>query len=162
MNSRMGIWLIGLLYLSSGCATLLRGDSQKMRFQVDPAGATINVDGKDYTAPVTVDLKRKRSHDITVAATGYQSITFALKSQWDGASLASFVLPGGSVWFSIDTLSGADRSFNTLTTIKLNKAEGPSTQPITMHVHRGKVLNKAEYDKALREEREHRTRTPAP
>lgn len=152
----------GLFCLAVGCATLLRSDSQKMKFQTDPADATVTVDGKEYKAPVTVALKRNQPHQIVVSAPGCQTITFELKARWDGASLTSLVLPGGSVWFSIDTLSGADKSFHPLATIKLNRTEGPVTQPATMHVHRGKVLNDREYRQAMQEEREYRARTLAP
>jgi len=55
--------------------------------------------------------------------------------------------------FATDTVTGADRSFCTLAVIKLAKMTGSSTQPLVMYERRGKLMNKAEYDKALVEER---------
>src|SRR5690349_9376158 len=96
-----------LIFMGTGCATLVRGDKQKMKFDTDPTGATVNVDGKDYTAPTTVVLKRKEPHNVTISHPGYQTINFALNSQWDGASLGNIALPGGSAGFGLDTVNGA-------------------------------------------------------
>ncbi len=150
---------IAVLCLSGGCATLMRGDTQKMKFETDPPHATVNVDGKDYAAPVTVPLKRKEPHSILVSAPGYQTIAFQLKSEWDGASLGNAVMPGGSAGFGMDTVNGADRSFKRLARIKLNAAVAGTTQPMTMYEYRGKVLTKEQYDKALQDEREYRSRS---
>jgi 23S rRNA (adenine2503-C2)-methyltransferase len=158
LGSAMLLFLALTLSQCIGCATLLRGDTQKVKVQTDPAGATINLDGKEYTAPVELSLKRKDPHTIIVSAPGHQTIAFDLEAQWDGASLGSMALPGGSIWFGVDTVSGADRSFYRLATIKLDKSNSPGTQPVTMYSHKGKLMTKAERDKAVQEEIEFRNR----
>jgi 23S rRNA (adenine2503-C2)-methyltransferase len=160
MNLGASIVLLAVLLLSQcvGCATLVRGDAQKLKFETDPAGATVNVDGKNYTAPVELSLKRKEPHTIIISAPGHQTIAFDLESQWDGASLGSMALPGGSIWFGVDTVSGADRSFYTPAKIKLNKSSSAGTQPVTMYSYKGKIMTKEERDKAVREDLEYRTR----
>ena len=88
----------GLLGISSvGCATALRGDSQKMKFETDPSGASLKIDDQQYTAPAEVSLKRKDTHRVEVSKEGYRTKVFDLKAQWDGASLPGLILPGGSV-----------------------------------------------------------------
>ncbi len=144
---------LGLLCISAGgCATALRGDSQKMKFNSDPSGATIKINDQTYTTPVEVSLKRKDIHKIEVSKAGYRTKIFDLKAQWDGASLPGLVLPGGSVSVATDRVSGADLSFDDLPTIKLDAA-APGTPPQQMVVYRKKLLTVDDYEKVLEEER---------
>jgi hypothetical protein len=152
------VMLVLLASFSTGCATLVRGDKQKMKFQTNAPNSTVVVDGKSYAAPATVPLKRNKPHTIVVSAPGYQSIQFDLKSQWDGASLPQIALPGGSAMFATDTVTGADKKFYTLATINLEKAATPSQQPVVMHEFRGKVLAKPEYDAAVKDLQQYHSR----
>jgi hypothetical protein len=147
----MLVLISSMFCFCGGCATVVRGDSQKVKFQTEPPNATVNVNGNIYPAPAEVTLKRKQAYDITIAAPGYQAIKFELKSSWDGASLGDILMPGGSVMLGVDTVSGADRSFFTLTTIKLTKADNPNAPPMTMYQYRGRIVNKVEYETAMKE-----------
>jgi hypothetical protein len=147
-----------LMFMGTGCATVVRGDKQKMKIDTDPAAATINVDGKEYTSPATIVLKRKEPHKVMVTHAGYQPIEFTLNSQWDGASLGNIILPGGSVGFGMDTINGADRHFNSLAKIKLSPVgQSPGTVQL-MKEYRGKIVTPSEYDAAVKAEREDKTR----
>ena len=137
---------------STGCATLLRGDKQRMKFQSNAPDAVATIDGKKHSLPAQVELLRKEPHEVVVSAPGYQSICFELRAQWDGASLPNLAPPGGSVLFAIDTMTGADRKFYTLATINLDKCDtDAATQPVTMYEFRGKVMDKRGYDRSKRE-----------
>ena len=137
--------------LSTGCATLLRGERQKMKFQTNAPNSTATIDGKPYTLPAEVPLKRNKPHTVVVAAPGFQSIQFDLKSQWDGASLPNIIAPGGSVLFAADTITGADRSFYTLATINLQPSSSASAEPMNMYQFRGRVLDRKDYDRSVKE-----------
>jgi hypothetical protein len=141
-------------FLAVGCNTITRGDSQKMKFNTDPQGATVTVDGKAHTSPAVVALKRKVPHVVVVSKQGYQPIQFELVAQWDAASLPQVALPGGSAMMATDTVTGADRSFRDLKTIKLTPANQPATQPAVRKVYRGTVMTPTDYDKALKAERD--------
>ena len=150
------VLLLLCLWFSTGCATLIRGNAQTVRFQTDPAQATIKLDGQDHSSPFVTRLKRNETHEVIVSAPGYQAITFNLRAQWDGASLGNVIMPGGSVGFGVDTLDGADRSFNTLAKIKLNTCAQPTAaNPLRMYEHKGKILSKDDYDRAIEEQREY-------
>src|SRR5689334_25421149 len=95
LNRLAAVAVLGLLLVGTGCATL-RGDTQKMKIESDPAGALLTVDGKSYTTPSEGELKRKDAHRIAIAKEGYRPITFNLESTWDGASMTDLALPGGS------------------------------------------------------------------
>jgi hypothetical protein len=146
---------LALISSGTGCATVLRGDHQVIRFEMDsPPVATVAYDGKTYETPVELSLERKKPHTIVISAPGYESIQFDLKAEWDGASLPGLVLPGGSLLFAADTATGADRSFSQLARIKLNKAGSAGTAaPKVMKERKGKILTDEEYDAAVAEER---------
>lgn len=152
------IAILTMCLLAVGCNTLVRGDSQKMKVNTDPQGATVSVDGKTYTTPAIVELKRKVSHTAVVSKAGYQPIQFELTAQWDGASLPQIALPGGSAMFATDTVTGADRSFKDLKPIKLTPVGQPTTKPSVRKVYRGTVMTVPEYDRAMAEERSNQER----
>jgi len=148
---------IGLLVvLTGGCARLMRGESQSIKFVTEPPGATVSVGGSELTTPAEVKLKRKDKHEVTVSKTGYRTVKFELVAQWDGASLGNAILPGGSVGFATDTVTGADRSFRKLSTIKLQAVTDANTPPLTLIYYRGDLYTEAEYQQVLEQERKWR------
>jgi len=142
-----------LLATLSGCATIFRGNKQTIKMVTDPPGAHVMLDGKPYTTPLTVALKRNKPHVVTITKEGYQGLRFNLMANWDaggvGAVVADIVIPGGSVLFGIDTFVGADRKFNELATIKLRPAQQPSTAPVLVFERKGHLLTKPEYEQAV-------------
>ena len=142
-----------LAFLTTGCATITRGNKQKVKLVTDPPAAQVVVDGKPYVSPADVIMQRKKPHEVTVQKEGYQGITFKLKARWDaggaGAVVIDAAVPGGSALFIIDTLYGADREFSKVVTIKLPPATQPSPPLLTLYEYKGKLLNKADYDAAV-------------
>lgn len=138
---------------ATGCATALRGSSQKMKIETDPPGATLKINDQSYTTPAEVELKRKETYKFEVAKEGYRTKVFQLSAQWDGASLPGLIVPGGSMSVATDRVSGADLSFSDLPKIKLDPAPD-GTPPQEMFVYRKKLLTKDEYEKTLADERE--------
>src|SRR5260370_16039201 len=98
-NLLLGVLTVLVILAEGGCATLMRGNKQKVKLVTDPPAADIIVDGKSYTSPAEVVLKRKRPHDITVSKAGCQAIKFKLNSHWDaggaGAGVLHAAVPGG-------------------------------------------------------------------
>jgi hypothetical protein len=149
--------LLGLMCMATGCATM-RGDTQKVKFDTDPSGAALNVDGQKYTTPAEVALKRKAAHRVAIEKPGYRPIAFNLESTWDGASLTDFAVPGGSALMGLSVATGSDRQFNTLTRIKLEKTTDPRPATIEMYQYRGRILTKPEYDQAIADEQKNTSR----
>ena len=155
-----GMRQVGMVVLLSllvgGCATLFRGDKQAIKVVTDPAGATLTVNGKVYTTPATIVLKRNKQHVITLVKDGYQGFKFNLRANWDagggGAVAADAIIPGGSILFIIDTAVGADRQFDEMATIKMPAATQPSPPLIEVIEHKGKLMTKAEYAEAVKYE----------
>jgi hypothetical protein len=158
-------FVVTLVLGCGGCATVVRGDKQRVKLITDPPGADLVVDGTKYVSPAEVTVKRKQPHDITISKEGYQAICFKLKSHWDAGGAGAVVLdaavPGGSVLFVVDTLVGADRQFDTIATIKLPPAAvPPTTQPITLYEYKGQLLSKRDYDVAVEKDKLFKSKKP--
>src|SRR5258706_7777948 len=153
--------VLGLFCVGTGCATI-RGDKQKMTIETDPSGANLVVDGQKYITPAQVELKRKDAHRIAVEKEGYRPIAFNLESTWDGASMTDLALPGGSALMGASVVTGSDKQFNQLGKIKLEKTSEAKPSQLEMYQYRGKLLPKAKYDKAIKEEQSDRTRFMGP
>lgn len=143
-----------LVLVSTGCATVTRGNQQVVHLITEPPAARVVVDGKAYVSPADVTLQRNTpAHEVTVSKEGYQPITFKFKSRFDGGGMKAWAVdaavPGGSALFAIDTLYGASREYDKIATIKLPKAVGPNPAPITLYEYKGKLLSKADYDAAV-------------
>jgi hypothetical protein len=74
--------------LLQGCATLVRGTSQKVPVTSAPAGARVLVDGKDAgLTPLLLKLKRKRPVVIRIEKEGYDPHEIRIErkkpSKWD-------------------------------------------------------------------------------
>jgi uncharacterized protein YceK len=79
----------------SGCATIFTGDSEKVSFVSDPAGAEVYVDGTlRGKTPVTIDLDKSRMYAVEVRKEGYESQFATIKSKV------------GLGWVALDVFSG--------------------------------------------------------
>ncbi|HEX2973074.1 MAG TPA: PEGA domain-containing protein [Tepidisphaeraceae bacterium] len=152
------VWagLMILMVSAGGCAKLMRGDSQKMKFDTEPEGALVKIGDKEYTTPAEVVLKRKDKHEVTVSKAGYRTVRFELTAKWDGLSLTSAALPGGSVWFATDTATGADRRFYKLEKIKLEPTTDPNAPELVLTQYRGKLYTEEQFKQVMEEERKYR------
>ncbi len=153
--------VIGLMGMATGCATL-RGSDQKMTIKTDPPGAALTVGTQKYTTPAEVTLKRKEIQKVSIAKDGYYPISFDFGATWDGAALTDVALPGGSALMGLSVATGSDLQFNQLAPIKLVKANEPNPKTMEMYQFRGKLLTKAEYDQAMKDQEKDRTRFQTP
>ena len=133
---------------------LVRGDTQTVKFNTEPAGALVKVGNTEITTPGELKLARKDKQVVTISKQGYRSIKFDYVAQWDGSSLAEFALPGGSVLMAADVAAGADRSFDKLATIKLDASSDASVPPVELMQFRGRLYTEEGYKKAVKEETE--------
>jgi len=93
--------------LLAGCATLFSGTSDDIRFESDPSGAEVVIDGIERgETPTTVTVSRDAFNDkrVTLQKEGYQDEVFRLRK--DFATVAVLNL-GNFLFWGIDALSGA-------------------------------------------------------
>lgn len=103
--------LIGLLALSSGCATVTRGTNDALIVNSSPAGADVKLsNGMTGKTPATFKLPRKSDVVVDISKAGYEPATVNVVSQISGAGgagMAGNVLIGGLIGAAVDAGSGA-------------------------------------------------------
>jgi uncharacterized protein YceK len=88
MKKFVSILVIVLFLFTTGCATILKGTSQTVSFNSEPAGATVLVDGKAMgVTPVALMLKKNKYDTVTVQKKGYKSQTMPIKTRFDGIAI---------------------------------------------------------------------------
>lgn len=100
---------LGIIMLASqvGCSTIINGTTQSVSVSSDPSGARVEVDGNMRgLTPISVDLKRKNNHLITISLEGYQTEQITVNKVISGA-VAGNILAGGFVGWGVDAISGA-------------------------------------------------------
>ncbi|MDE2303998.1 MAG: PEGA domain-containing protein [Gammaproteobacteria bacterium] len=146
----------------SGCATIVKGTTQKVPVASDPSGADVIVDGNlSGQTPTTVELKRKNDHLVTLEKTGYQSRSVAVVKSVGGAVWGN-ILAGGLIGWGVDAADGAQYNLVPVTiNAKLEPlaAAAPNAGSddakvfidqlrVLDKLHEGKQISDADYAKA--------------
>jgi hypothetical protein len=77
-----------LLFFASGCASVVRGGSEKLVIQTVPSGASVTLSsGQAGTTPFEVEVRRKDTIFVSISKAGYKPLETAVISSIDGASL---------------------------------------------------------------------------
>lgn len=80
--------LLGLCHFFTGCATVVRGGSEKLIIQSTPSGAEVRLStGQSGVTPYEVEVKRKDTIYVTITKSGYKELNTALISSIDGVSV---------------------------------------------------------------------------
>ena len=83
---------------SLGCAAMMFGSSQEVKFSSVPSGASLEINEKHVGAtPATLKLKRRKDHTAVVRMEGYEDQAVTVDSRFSGEAVAwSFV---GAIWW---------------------------------------------------------------
>jgi len=119
INWSLPVALICLLSLTSGCASIVKGTTQAIPVSSNPSGADVALDGnKIGQTPISIEVKRKTDHLITISKPGYNTESIAITRNFGGAVLGN-ILAGGLIGWGVDAVSGAQYNL-TPTTISMN------------------------------------------
>lgn len=94
-------------FLLVGCATLFSGTSDDIRFESEPSGAKVIIDGIDRgETPTTVTVSRDALNDkrVTLQKEGYQDEVFRLQKEFATVAILNL---GNLLFWGIDVLTGA-------------------------------------------------------
>ncbi len=99
-----------VFFLTTGCATIIKGTTQGVPISSDPSGADILVDGMLVgTTPTDVELKRKRDHLIVIEKKNYSPKNIAVVKNVGGAVWGN-IIAGGLIGWGVDAASGAQNN----------------------------------------------------
>jgi PEGA domain len=105
---------VGVLWVCSGCATIVTGagPDQKVRISSEPTGAKVTVDGTYRgQTPLSVELTRKDDHQVKMELAGYASHEQMIKSGFNPMVFGN-ILIGGLIGVGVDLISGASTSLS--------------------------------------------------
>jgi PEGA domain len=96
-----------LIVCISGCATIVKGTTQKVPVASDPSTADIFVDGNlAGQTPTTVVLTRKHDHLIVIQKAGFTPKSVAVVKDVGGAVWGN-ILAGGLIGWGVDAIDGS-------------------------------------------------------
>jgi hypothetical protein len=125
--------IVSAAALSSGCASIVKGTTQAIPVSSAPSGADVKLDGnKVGQTPMSVDVKRKTDHLLTIERAGYQVESVAITRNIGGAVFGN-ILAGGLVGWGVDAVSGAQYNLTPATvsvTLK-ETAAGDHVTPVS-------------------------------
>ncbi|MFV2081569.1 MAG: PEGA domain-containing protein [bacterium] len=83
----LGISVLAL-FLSMGCATVMKGTSQDVTIDSNPQGAQVFVDGGIMgETPLTLNLKKNAYDNIMVKKEGFKTQNIPLEKSFDGVAI---------------------------------------------------------------------------
>ncbi len=108
MHTRAGM-LVGIAILGGmlGCATIISGSDQEIKFQSHPDSATVTIDGRALgKTPLIQKLSRKDKHAVRFELDGYAPVDMTLTRTVNGWVFGNIVF-GGLIGVAIDGITGA-------------------------------------------------------
>ena len=116
--------LITFAFLSSGCATLTRGDRQLVTINSEPNDAKVKVDGLQGRTPYSASLAREKEYIVTVSKEGYEDQQVQITRSF-GALAIFGNLPWLLIGVIVDLCTGSAYKLNpTNVDIQLEKKNG--------------------------------------
>ncbi|MEE9443869.1 MAG: PEGA domain-containing protein [candidate division Zixibacteria bacterium] len=106
------IIIIVLSLVFAGCASIIHGSKQNVKFQTSPSGAVVEVKdamGVSYgwcETPCSIELKRKREYKAFIAKEGYEPVELIISRKSDGWIWGNIVF-GGLIGLIVDFSNGA-------------------------------------------------------
>jgi hypothetical protein len=123
---------LGILFMASGCASIVEGTDQTVTVQTDPSGATCELkrDGANIAVvnptPGSIVIGKSKD-DVSVICDkdGYQRTASSLRSEFQGMTFGN-ILFGGLIGVAVDAGSGAMNEYPSQVTLILPPEEFPS------------------------------------
>lgn len=114
------VFSLALALLSSGCATIVKDDSQPVAFSSDPQGATILINGTPRgQTPTTIMVKRSaKKQMIQMEMSGYETEMFPLGKSVAGMTFGNIIF-GGLIGVGVDIATGKATNYEESVHVKL-------------------------------------------
>ena len=99
--------VVGLCFVCSGCATMMRTSSEPVRIVTVPDTATVSLStGETCTSPSDLSVKRRDSIEVTVVKRGCTTEIVPLESEMDGTG--QLITFGPIMFGALSTLAVGD------------------------------------------------------
>jgi hypothetical protein len=104
----------------TGCATIVKDDSQPVAFSSDPQGATVSINNVARgTTPTTVMVKRARQKQmVQYDLLGYETVVFPLGKSVAGMTFGNIIF-GGVIGVGVDIATGKATNYEDSVHVKM-------------------------------------------
>ena len=86
---------LAIALLTSSCATIISGSKQNVRFDSNPATATIFIDEVEVgKTPFEIKLERKKEHHVMIKLDGYQTYETNLTKKFNAWYIGNILFGG--------------------------------------------------------------------
>jgi hypothetical protein len=129
--------VIALGLMSTACASIIEGTTQKIALTTPPAdGANCTLTNPEgswtVTSPGTVKVhKSKRDLSVTCHKDGFQDGTATVQSHFNGATAGNILL-GGVIGVGVDAATGANNNYPEKVEVPMAAAGAPAPTPASM------------------------------
>ena len=97
---------LGMAVMFSGCATILDGKTQKISVNSNPSGIGFNLDGKNYSTPAIISVKRENKDKLLKIENKKCQRTILLNKKVNPTFFVN-ILSGGAFGSTTDYATGA-------------------------------------------------------
>ena len=106
MPKKLG-FVLAIMILISGCATIIHGPNQTIGVSSSPTSARVSVNGQTFgTTPALVKLASKTTHVIKVELDGYMPFEATVTKKVSGWVWGNIVF-GGFIGLAVDAATGS-------------------------------------------------------
>jgi hypothetical protein len=118
-RSLLAALLCGCAFFT-GCATIVKDDSQPVAFSSDPQGATVSINNVARgTTPTTVMVKRARQKQmVQYHLLGYETVVFPLGKSVAGMTFGNIIF-GGVIGVGVDIATGKATNYEDSVHVKM-------------------------------------------
>ena len=118
MNIKL-IATLGVAFNLTACATVVNGTKDTLKVASTPSQANVDIvdnsgdlSPRTCTTPCEIELKRKKSYNVTVSKDGFSPYTLSVVPKLSAGNVATStgnVLAGGLIGIGVDHATGAGR-----------------------------------------------------
>ncbi|QQE12753.1 PEGA domain-containing protein [Planctomycetota bacterium] len=94
-----------IVFLQTGCATIMSGTSQEVLISTEPSGATVVLNDMTMETPAKFTLKRSETYVAEISKPGYHTTQVKLEKSMNGWIFGNIVF-GGIPGLVVDYISG--------------------------------------------------------
>jgi hypothetical protein len=104
-KSMNAVWVLVAIPMS-GCATIMNGTTQEVRFRSTPVAADVRAGSLSTTTPGSLHLERAKEHDVEITKPGFLPARVHIGQVENGAMDGNLIM-GGLIGMTIDLSTGA-------------------------------------------------------
>jgi len=92
MRTLATILSLSLMWVTTGCATIVHGNRQTVTIDSEPTGASVRIDGLKGKTPFSASLARNQDYVVSIKKEGYKEEMIQITKSFSGLSIIGNIL----------------------------------------------------------------------